>query len=62
MISLIWAFLIANWEVIAGVSIPVLFELIFRRVPTEKDWSIINLIKRLVDFIIKNRGKHGQIH
>jgi hypothetical protein len=36
-----------------------LFELIARRKATEKDYSIINKIKLVIDFIIANKRKKG---
>ena len=36
-----------------------LFELIARRKATNKDYSIINKIKLIIDFIIANKRKQG---
>lgn len=36
-----------------------LFELIARRKATQKDYSIINKIKLVIDFIIANKRKQG---
>ena len=36
-----------------------LFELIVRRKATQKDYSIINKIKLVIDFIISNKRKQG---
>jgi len=36
-----------------------LFELIARRKATEKDYSIINKIKLVIDFIVYNKNKNG---
>lgn len=39
-----------------------LYEIIIRLIPTAKSWSIINLIKKILDFILPNfnnqNGKH----
>jgi hypothetical protein len=57
----IWAFITAN-PAIVTLSTAAIFELIARRKPTKRDWSIINLIKFIVDAIIKNRNKNGSAH
>jgi hypothetical protein len=60
-ISVIVAFLAANPAAV-GLSIAAIYELIARRKPTRKDWSIINLIKFVVDFLIKNRNDRAGLH
>jgi len=56
----IWAFITANPGIISTGAVT-LFELILRRKPTEKDWSIINFIKRLIDALIANKSKSGEL-
>jgi hypothetical protein len=46
--------------VIAAVAF--IWEVVFRRIPTAKDWSIINLIAKLIDSLIRNRKKTGGAH
>jgi len=47
---------------IVTTQLAVLWEIIFRVKPTEKDWSIINLIKRILDKIFKNKKTIGGCH
>lgn len=48
--SAIWAWIAANWYIV----LPALYEFIIRVVPTAKDWSWLNLIKKLLDFLLPN--------
>lgn len=57
----IWAFIMAN-PAIVTIGVGGIFELIARRKPTKRDWSIINFIKFVVDLVIKNRNSQGGNH
>ena len=59
--STIIAFLIANPAAVT-MSIAAIYELIARRKPTEKDWTIIHFIKTVLDIFIKNRNANGGQH
>jgi len=48
------------WEIISVAL--VIFELVVRLTPSEKDNSIYNLIKRIVDTLIPNRKNTGGKH
>jgi len=48
------------WEII-GVAM-IVFELIVRLTPSEKDNSIYNMIKRILDTIIPNNKAKGGKH
>lgn len=66
ILLLIWGYIVSHPE-ITSLGVTVIFELIVRRKPTDKDWSIINFIKNLIDAIVinkkKNRpGRYGDIH
>lgn len=50
-------YLFANWEWIG----PIAYELAVRLFPTQKDLSIINLVKRGTD-LIPNRHADGGVH
>lgn len=49
-----------NKEVI-GIAAAGVWELVVRLVPTCKDWSLVNVIKRLFD-IIPNKNTTGTTH
>lgn len=57
----IWALISANWTITLSV-IAAAYEVVVRRVPTQKDWSIINKIKTIIDIFITNRKKEGGQH
>jgi hypothetical protein len=54
--AIVWEFISSHPE-ISVPSAGFLFELIFRRVPTQRDYSLINIFKRIVDIIIPNVNK-----
>jgi hypothetical protein len=58
IIAALLAFIATNPEIITLGAVAI-FEAIVRRKATEKDYSIINLIKRIIDALIKNRKKPG---
>lgn len=39
-----------NWFIV----LPALYEFIVRIIPTAKDWSWLNLLKKFIDFLIPN--------
>lgn len=45
----------ANHEALATISV-LAIEILARTVPTSKDWSIVNFVKRLID-IVPNKKK-----
>lgn len=42
-----------------GLAAAGLYELVVRLIPTAKDWSIINIAKRLFDIIPNNKAQGG---
>lgn len=48
-----------NYQWLLVTVVPVLWELVARIWPTTKDSSLINLVKRLIDFIVPNNKKGG---
>ena len=51
-------YILNNPEAI-GAGALVIFEVILRRKPTSRDYSIINFIKRIIDAIATNKRKDG---
>jgi hypothetical protein len=49
-ISGVWDWIRNNWYIV----LPALYEFIIRVVPTAKDWSALNLIKKMLDFLVPN--------
>lgn len=58
LIQKILQYILSNPETIGSGAL-VIFEIIVRRKPTSKDWSIINFIKRIIDAIASNKRKDG---
>lgn len=61
LIAKVIAFLASHKEILF-LGVPTIFEMIARRKPTDKDWSIINLIKRIIDAIAPNKTIDGGVH
>src|SRR5690348_13836468 len=57
MKELLLQFLADNWEVIAGILVPVLIDFLSRRIPTVKNWSWVDNLAKLMGAIVKNRRK-----
>lgn len=51
-------FLSQHWEGITSAAIG-LYEIIVRRTPTKRDYSIINWGKAVIDFVVKNKTHDG---
>mgnify|MGYP003375084095 CR=1 FL=1 len=58
IIAALLAFLATNPEIMTLGAVAI-FEAIVRRKATAKDYSIINLIKRILDRLVKNRKQPG---
>lgn len=51
----------AHHETIMPCAV-VIYEFIVRRKPTKKDWSILNLVKTVFDYLVTNKSKQGGRH
>jgi hypothetical protein len=49
-------YIIENWAVILPIVL-VIIEALLRIIPTENNWSILHMILKLVDTILKNQSK-----
>ena len=49
-------YIIENWAVILPIVL-VVIEALLRIIPTENNWSILHMILKLVDTILKNQSK-----
>lgn len=54
-------FVTKNWIALL-TGLVALIEVIVRLTPTKKDDSIFNFLKKLFDFLIKNRRHDGGVH
>lgn len=48
----------SNWYIV----LPLLYEFFVRLVPTATDWSWVNLIKTIIDWLIANKKPNGAKH
>jgi len=55
-ITTILSFIASNWQ-LATLSVAAIWEILFRTVPTEKDWTIINTVKKFLDKYLQNNMK-----
>lgn len=51
----------ANPELVT-LAVGAIWELIFRVKPTQKDWSLINFLAKIIDYFIKNKKSSGGVH
>ena len=58
VITVILDFIGSNWQWIAPV-LAFLWEIIFRVKPTEKDWTLINAVVRILNLIFPNKAING---
>ena len=49
-------YIIENWAVILPIVL-VIIEALLRIIPTENNWSILHMILKLFDTILKNQSK-----
>ncbi|MCK9402916.1 MAG: hypothetical protein M0Q26_05925 [Chitinophagaceae bacterium] len=56
----IFDFILSHKEAV-GTTAVFFYEILLRVKPTAKDWSIINIVKRLFD-IIPNKAPQGDVH
>ena len=54
-------FIINNWEILL-VSLIGIAEIIVRITPSDKDNSVVNIIKKIIDAIVVNNKKSGGVH
>ncbi len=50
-------YIIENWELIVPMLL-IMVEVLLRIVPTENNWSILHMILKLADTILKNQSKN----
>lgn len=53
----IWPYVLENWQTLLAILGVLLLEIFVRLKPTDKDWSILNFIIRMINFIVPNKAK-----
>jgi uncharacterized protein YggT (Ycf19 family) len=53
---MIMEYIIENWAVILPIVL-LIIEALLRVIPTDKNWSILHMILKLVDKALKNQSK-----
>lgn len=53
---------LAHSEAIVSFVAPIVYEYVVRIPKTDKDWSLVNLIKRFIDAAIPNKDSNGTTH
>ena len=51
--------IIENIEVI-GLIILAIYEVVARLIPTEGNWSIVHIVVRILDIVVKNKAKTAE--